>query len=137
MSRENVEIVRQVFDAVARGDRERVLALYHSDIEMEASPGTFVDEVLGPLHRGHDGLRALNRELHQAFETLETPCEELIDAGERVISSSRYLARGRESGIDIEGPVEYGVWTIREGKVARVTWFRSRQEALDAVGLSE
>ena len=29
------------------------------------------------------------------------------------------------------------VWTLREGKVARVVWFRSRAEALEAAGLSE
>src|ERR1041384_6947338 len=103
MSQENVEVVRQVFDAVARGDRERVLALYHSDVALEAAPGTFTDEIWGPVQqRGHEGLRAVNRELHQAFETLETPCDELIDAGDRVVSASRYLARGRKSGIDIE-----------------------------------
>ena len=31
----------------------------------------------------------------------------------------------------------YGVWTIRDGKVIRVEWFRQRAEALEAAGLSE
>jgi hypothetical protein len=29
------------------------------------------------------------------------------------------------------------VWTLREGKVVRVSWFLSRPDALEAAGLSE
>jgi hypothetical protein len=30
-----------------------------------------------------------------------------------------------------------GVWTLRNGKVIRAVWFRTRAEALEAVGLGE
>ncbi len=138
MSEENVEIVRRIFDAVARRDTEGVLALYDPEIEFHASPGTFMDRI-GPqrVYRGHDGLRAFNRELQEAFETIETPCDELIDAGDRVVSKSRYWARGRGSGVEINGPVQFGVWTIHEGRIVRTVWFATRAEALEAAGLSE
>ena len=29
------------------------------------------------------------------------------------------------------------LWTVHEGKIVRVTMFQTRQEALEAVGLSE
>ena len=32
---------------------------------------------------------------------------------------------------------QYAVWTIRNGKVVRVVWFPTREEALEAAGLSE
>jgi ketosteroid isomerase-like protein len=38
MSQENVEIVRQVFDAVARRDAKGVLALYDPNVELDQSP---------------------------------------------------------------------------------------------------
>ncbi|MGI9021158.1 MAG: nuclear transport factor 2 family protein [Solirubrobacterales bacterium] len=138
MSEENLEIVRRVFDAVARRDTEGILALYDPTVEYRSSPGTFMSRI-GPrrVYRGHHGLRAFNRELHEAFETIETTCDELIDAGDRVVSKSRYWARGRGSGVEIDGPVQFGVWTFHEGRVVRTEWFATREEALEAAGLSE
>nr|MBA2763288.1 hypothetical protein [Thermoleophilaceae bacterium] len=37
MSQENVEIVRQVYEAVARGDSAGVLALYDEEVELDAT----------------------------------------------------------------------------------------------------
>ncbi len=138
MSEENVEIVRQVYDAVARRDTTRTLTLYDPEFELISSPGTFADRMgQRRVYRGHDGLRAFDRELREAFETIETTCEELIEAGEQVISVSRYWARGRKSGVEIDGPVQFGVWTIRKKKIVRAVWFSTRTEALEAAGLSE
>lgn len=138
MSRENVEIVRQVFEAVARRDADAVLALYDPAVEMQAAPGTLMEQLSGALtYRGHEGLRAADRNLRDAFAHLETPCEELIDAGDHVISAPRYVARGRGSGVEIEGPTQFGVWTIRDGKVVRTVWFNTREAALAAAGPAE
>jgi ketosteroid isomerase-like protein len=57
MSRESVEVVRQVFEASARHDAEAVLALYDPQVEWDASRtqpglGEFAD-----VDRGHEGLR--------------------------------------------------------------------------------
>jgi hypothetical protein len=30
---------------------------------------------------------------------------------------------------------QHAVWTLREGKIVQALWFRTREEALDAVGL--
>ena len=138
MSQEHVEIVRSVFDAVARRDVERVLSLYDPEVEVRFAPGTLMDRLgqAGGFY-GVEGLRRFDRELRQAFEDFETNCEELIDAGELVVSASRYRARGRGSGIEVDGPPQFGVWTIRDGRVTRVVWFDTRDEALEAAGLTE
>jgi hypothetical protein len=89
-----------------------------------------------PTYHGYDGLRGFDREWREAFENVETNYEELIEAGEQVISIARYQVRGRTSGIEVEGPVQAGVWTIREGTIRRVVWFDTREEALEATGLA-
>jgi ketosteroid isomerase-like protein len=107
-------------------------------VEVHFSPGTFADRIReGGAYSGHEGLRAFDRELRQAFEDFETNCEELIEAGERVVSVSRYRARGRRSGLVVDGPPQFGVWTIAEGRITRVDWFDTRDEALEAAGPSE
>jgi ketosteroid isomerase-like protein len=138
VSQENVEIVRRVFEAVARRDAASIIALYDPEIEVHFAPGTLADRMgEASTFRGLEGLRAFDRELRQAFEDFETNCEELIEAGERVVSVSRYRARGRRSGVEVDGPPQFLIWTIAEGRITRVDWFDTRDEALDAAGLSE
>ena len=69
----------------------------------------------------------------EAWEDLVDVCEELIDAGEHVISISTMRARGRSSGAEVTSRRYAGVWAIRDGKVVRVVWFPTREEALKAV----
>jgi ketosteroid isomerase-like protein len=137
MSQENVEIVRRVYDAVARRDAANVLALYDADVEVDGS--RLPESAMTGLHllRGHEGLRKVTHEWNEAWEYAEDHCEELIDAGgEHVISVVTRRGRGLASGAEVETR-RGGVWTIRDGRVVRTVWFPSVEEALEAVGLSE
>ena len=134
MSKENVEIVRQIYDAVGRRDPEAVLALYHRDVELDFSHTEIAEFFEHSTFHGHEGLRSYDREWREAFENVETDCEELIDAGDQVVSVARYRMRGRASGIEVPGNPHAGVWTIDEGKVTRVVWFNTRADALEAAG---
>jgi ketosteroid isomerase-like protein len=136
MSRENVEVVRQIFDATARRDTAAVLSLYDPEVEWDTS-GTMAGELMGRrIYRGHDGLLSYFRELHDAAENVQCSLHELIDAGDQIVSVMSARGRGRASGLELERN-NTGVWTIRDGKVVRVVWFGSRKEALEAVGLRE
>jgi ketosteroid isomerase-like protein len=137
MSRENVEIVRRVYEAVACRDAATVLGLYDPEVELDGSrlPESSLTGLGHPL-RGHEGLRQVARAWNEAWEYAEDHCEELIDAGgEHVISVVTRRARGLASGVEVETR-RGGVWTIRDGKVVRTVWFPSVEEALEAVGLS-
>ena len=136
MSRENVEIVRRVFDAVTRRDTAAVLALYDPEVEWEHSRGGAGGLPEGGPYRGHEAIRGMFREWNEAWESFEDDCEELIEVGEQVISIVTRRGRGRSSGAEVAAHAA-GIWTIRDGKVVGVVWFPTRQEALEAVGLSE
>jgi ketosteroid isomerase-like protein len=140
LSQENVEIVRRVYDALRERDAATILELYDPDVTLVFAPGTVFDHIgegtgRGGTYHGHQGLRIFDRDLRQTFEDVETNYEELTDAGERVVSVSRYRARGRDA-IEVEGRPQFGVWTIDNRKITRVDWFASREEALEAAGLS-
>jgi ketosteroid isomerase-like protein len=60
--------------------------------------------------------------------------EMLTAVGDQVAVSVRYRARGRSSGVEVEGR-ESAVWTLRDGKVVRYEWFQQPDEAFEAVGL--
>jgi ketosteroid isomerase-like protein len=136
MSQENVEVVERVFDAVARHDTEAVLEAYDPDIEYDFSGSPLGGLIGDTVYRGHDGMRRWVRDRYEAWESIEDDCQELIDAGERVVTFVVSSGRGRSSGVDTELR-HYGVWTLRDGKIIRVAWFYDRKHALEAAGLRE
>jgi uncharacterized protein len=132
MSRENIEIVRRLYRAVARRDTQAVLALYDPEVEWDNSSGALGGGVMGrAVYHGHDGLRRFFREWYDAFEIVEWGVQELSDANQHVISVSTMRARGRASGIVVESTA-HALWTLREGKIVRVAWFPTHAEALKA-----
>jgi ketosteroid isomerase-like protein len=133
MPENNVDVVRRIFEAGSRRDGEAVLALYDEAIVWDVSRVDGADFEGGVFH-GHDGLRRWHREWYSAWADIENDLEELIDAGENVVSVTTQRGRGKASGIDVEVK-QWAVWTVRAGKVIRVAWFTSRDEALDAAGL--
>jgi ketosteroid isomerase-like protein len=72
MSREDVEIVRRVYEAVARRDTATVLALYDPDVEWDFTRGPLADVMGRGIYRGHDGLRSWFRAWYEAWENSTT-----------------------------------------------------------------
>jgi hypothetical protein len=62
---------------------------------------------------------------------------ELIDVPpDKVFVAANVQGRGRASGVQTVS-LGFGVWLLRNGKLARLTLYQTRQEALNAVGLTE
>jgi ketosteroid isomerase-like protein len=133
MSEGNVEIVRCVYEAAARRDGTAVFDAYDPDVEVDASRLELGGLIGNPVRRGHDGARSFFRDLHDAFENLHYDLSELIDAGEdHVVSVVTRRGRGRTSGIEVEMTVAL-LWTLDYGKVRRIVWYPTREEAVQAV----
>jgi ketosteroid isomerase-like protein len=132
MSEENVEIVRRVYEAWAHNDFPGPVELLDPEIEY-VNPAGAVEP--GTRH----GLAAFARAVEKVFEgwaTWQMDPEVFRPAGDHVAVVVRYRARGRESGVEVEGR-ESALWTLRDGKVVRYAWFHGAADALDAVGLPE
>ncbi len=134
MSADHVQLVQRLYDAIAKHDSDTVLGLYDPHVVCDYSRVGWGDLTGDGVYYGHDGLRAVYRDWYEAWDEYEEELEELIDADDRVISVVTGRARGRASGVAVENAHHAGVWTIQDGKIIRVVWFPSRQEALDAAG---
>jgi ketosteroid isomerase-like protein len=136
MSRENVAIVRELFELFAKRDHERAFAYYDPEIEWDA---TGMEEMLPDLanvYRGHDGVRTYWRGWLSAWSDLDFELEDVLDAGDEVVAMvSHQRVWGRHSGIEIEMPPYALVFTLRDGKVVRWRSFADQESALEAVGL--
>jgi ketosteroid isomerase-like protein len=137
MSQGDVELVRAAWDAFERGDLDRATAIFAPDVEWDVSRDIWRDVVGGGHYRGIEGVLTWLRDLYEAWETFDMSYEDGIDAGGgQVVGILCAKGRGRVSGAEVEHHPA-SVTTVSEGKVTRVVWYPSREEALAAVGLRE
>ena len=131
MSRENVEIVRQIYDGWSRGDFSVGTSLMAPEFEWHQH----AEAVEPGSHRGPAIGGAISK-LFEVYENFRVEPEEYTDAGDKVVVTARCQATGRGSGVELD--VRYSfVWTVRRGKLADLTVFMHRSDALEAAGLRE
>jgi ketosteroid isomerase-like protein len=132
MSEENVEIVRRLYDALNRGDREGAIELLDPGIRYDLSERVFNPAV----YDGHDGIRRFTEEIDEVWDAFRVEPLDFIDVGNKVVVSHLVRARGKGSGVDVELP-STSVCTLRDQKVTAVRMYREHSRALKAAGLSE
>jgi ketosteroid isomerase-like protein len=136
MSRENVDVVRGIYDAVARRDDVAPFQVYAEDIVWDVSNARRAAMNPKPVYRGHEGVREFWRDALSVFGEVDFEVQELIDTGDRVLAVIREREVGRASGVPVE-TTHLAVWTLANGKVIQMQVFDDRHAAERAAGLSE
>lgn len=130
MSRENVDVVRNLFEKWNAGDMDGLRRLYDEDVVVRApegwpEPGPFV------------GSDAVMRQWEQMREIWDADNVEQVGDfmgfGDRVVG--RFIWRGVGRGPDADLELT-GVWTVRKGRIFGAEFFRDYEEGLQAAGLS-
>ena len=104
MSQENVEVARRCFEAWSSWVFEDIAACDAADAEI-VSPSS---EMFGRTYNGREGLRLYIDYFVAAFEPPEFELEEILDAGERVITVAVCRTRGRDSGVPASAADRHG-----------------------------
>jgi ketosteroid isomerase-like protein len=131
MSQENVEIVRGVYAGWVDGDVSSAIEHLDAAVVWEA----IADAPDAGTYRGHAGVRRYMEDWLGDFDILSMDFEEVIDAGDRLVIAQRARTRGKGSGIGTELPYAVAYW-FRSGTIVEIKEFRTKDEALEAVGLS-
>ena len=135
MSQENVESFIRFADANNRRDIDAMLAELDAEVEWQSAVlRSMGGEAI--VHRGHDGVREMLRDLHEAFSEFQVDFTDIRDLGDRVLALGRWITRGGESGVETTPPLA-AVVDFETGKAILVRSFLDPQEALDAAGLRE
>jgi hypothetical protein len=144
MSQENVDLVIGLYPApevdyvpLYRDDglwaewAQALAPFVHADFEC-------VQHAFGSERRfaGLDGLRAFMLDWTAPWATYGIETEKVIDLGERVLVLNHDRGRREGSTSEVRGRVA-ALWTIHEGKVARLDAYTTQGDALKAVGLEE
>jgi ketosteroid isomerase-like protein len=129
MSRENAELMRQVFDAFNRRDLDSVVALMDEGVEAYSRLSAIEGE--GAYH-GHEGMRLWWESLLGVFPDFAVEVVETRDFGDATLG----VLRNRGHGEGSDTPVEEDLWLVawwRQGKCTRWTAYVTEAEALEAV----
>jgi ketosteroid isomerase-like protein len=135
MSQENVDTIRRIYERWLQDDASLFDAF---DDEIELHPDPAADWVgVNDIYRGHGGVRRYVAQVYEAFEDYHPEVEELLDAGDKVVTLAIEHGRGRASGATVEARRTAHVWTMRANKAIRLDLYLDRAQALEAAGLSE
>ncbi|HSJ18294.1 MAG TPA: nuclear transport factor 2 family protein [Solirubrobacterales bacterium] len=133
MSQENVEGMRRSTDAYNRRDLDGTLEKWASDAVLDWSNSVGVE---AGVYRGHTEIRAFWQRFLAAWDEVRLEIVEPVEIGDDVlvVENVAYL-RGRD-GIEVQAR---SAWLIayRDDEVTLFTLYQTRQEALEAAGLSE
>jgi ketosteroid isomerase-like protein len=133
MSRENVEVVLQGYEAWNHGDFEFMLERISPDWRFE-TPQLFSDDE--PVYEGREGFLKFRDIFTAAWESVQIELERTEDLGDKVLALFTLHGKGRGSGVEVSIPFAH-LHTLREGRAVHLLGFASWDEALEAAGLRE
>ncbi len=132
MSERNVELVRSLTKSWnSVGDPS--LHVYHADAEFDFSGWDF------DIHGTFQGLPAIGEalgSLADTWEEMRVDPQEFIDAGDKVLFVGRFLARRRDTGLEVSDSGTC-VFTFRDDKISRFDLYRDHASALADAGVKQ
>ena len=119
------ELLRQVYDALARRDFGVLAGLADPDFEMDLT-----DRVLNPAtYRGAEGLARFLEEVDELWASMDLTVERVVERGDQALALLRVRLEGRGSGVELDDRIAQ-LWTLRDGKLVRM---QLRQDAAAAL----
>jgi ketosteroid isomerase-like protein len=133
MSQENLELVRAHIEAWRAEDAPRAVSFLDPHVVADV---TRTGGIESAAFYGPEAITEFFRRYAGTFEDYRWEAERLTDFGSgAVLAVLRETGRGKGSGVPVDRPLAT-LYTVIDGKIARITTFRSEQEALEAAGVS-
>jgi ketosteroid isomerase-like protein len=131
MSQQNVELVRNAFQALSTGGIEAALSFFTPDVVWYAT-----DRWLeAPAYRGHDGMRQLVDAFSENFDGWAYELEDIRDADDRVVALTCMTGRIKNSRESVSQSPGLVVSDFRGGTFGEVRAFPTWHQALEIGGL--
>jgi ketosteroid isomerase-like protein len=131
VSQENVEKAEGFLTAYNRRDFDE--AMQHFDPQIE----WVLPEMMGfDSCVGRDQVLRFFHGLDESWDELQLDPLESVDAGDRVATRLYYRGRGKTSGVEIHTELYHQVAFFRDGRIVRMEYVESWDEALELAGAS-
>jgi uncharacterized protein len=115
----SVDVVRGIYEALARGDVPAVLGAMAEDITWHEAGGMPYG---GVYHGGQAVAEKVFGPITQDIPDFAVTAEEFIASDDEVAVVVRYTGTGKETGNKLDLPVVH-VWDVRNGKITRFRQF--------------
>lgn len=132
MASENVELVNRLNNAFASGERDELLALLHPEVVISEWPDAPDTKTLS----GHAGVLEVVRSWDETWAWVRNDTDEFVEVGDCVLTCGHIRGKGKGSEVEVEIDA-FNVYEVRDGKIARMEFFNSKEPALRAAGLTE
>jgi ketosteroid isomerase-like protein len=123
---ENLELVRQGFEALRDGDPEALMPFVHPEFEATTPPQLAAEP---DTYRGPEGIRRYFASFYEAMDRIGFEGEEFISVGDLVVVKAVLRTRGRTTGIETEQRLAT-LWELKDGKAYRLSVYATVDEAL-------
>ena len=130
MSRENVAIVRRMYEAFYGGDAAGAWACFDPEVVIDLSR-----RLEGGIRHGRDDLNKMINQWVGTFDDWREEIEEIRARGTQVYVLAVQHGRVKGSGIEVEERYAL-IYEVKGDKIARMTMYGEPAEALEDVGLS-
>jgi uncharacterized protein len=130
---DHIKLVESAFEAWNRGDVDAFVDYTSEDVawlEVSGRPEGGTSERFG-----RDRLRRSLESLFDAWESYHLEVERIEEAADRVVAVVREIARGRTSGLEVDGRWGYLI-TVEDGLIVRIEAYRDAAQALQTAGLA-
>jgi ketosteroid isomerase-like protein len=132
MSKENVEAWGRAIEAFNERSVEGMMAALHPAVEFRP----LLAGVREAPYLGEEGVREFLANTDEAFEFFRLYTKQIEDHGDFVVAVTEGHARGAASGAEIRRQMTHAA-EFRDGRCIWWRTFQTREEALEAAGLSE
>jgi ketosteroid isomerase-like protein len=130
MPSENLDLVKDGFDAFNERGVEGILPMIHPEFEATTPPELASEP---DTYRGPDGIRRWFESFDEVMEDIRWDAHRFQEIGDRVVVEFTLRARGKTTGLDF-GQDAVMVWELRDGKATGLQLFPTLDEALAAAG---
>jgi ketosteroid isomerase-like protein len=137
MSEENVEIVRLLLAANRSGPAEETREIALALTDPAAEFRSRITAVEGAEYLGHEGVHRYFDDMADAFRAWRNEADEIVELGpDAILIDNVFHGIGKDSGTEVELRSAI-VFLVSAGRVVRCFSYPTREEALEAAGLSE
>ena len=122
----NAAVVRSVFEAADRGDKQGLFRLLKPGVEWQLV-GLMPDRP--SFYRGREEVWAYARSLAEEIQDLRPELTEVVEVGEQVVARVSLRGRSRVSGDDVA--LDFSMLVrVADGRIARADDYEDHEEAL-------